>query len=147
MPLLVGIDGDEKMSKSRGNNIGIDEPPEEQFGKTMRSPTRSCHSGRTPRREAASTRTTRSSGSSSSRAASPRARTGRRARKRAEAHFTRVVRQREAPEEVPEATFAANDGVRVPAGVLHWGSATSASHWRRQIDQGGVKLNGEPVAE
>src|SRR4051794_3176725 len=37
-PLLVGIDGVEKMSKSRGNYIGIDEAPEEMFGKTMSIP-------------------------------------------------------------------------------------------------------------
>src|SRR5205807_2225727 len=37
-PLLVGIDGAEKMSKSRGNYVGILEPPEEMFGKTMSIP-------------------------------------------------------------------------------------------------------------
>src|SRR5512133_911151 len=37
-PLLVGLDGEEKMSKSRGNYIGINEPPEEMFGKTMSIP-------------------------------------------------------------------------------------------------------------
>lgn len=35
MPLLAGTDGDRKMSKSFGNHIGLTEPPEEQFGKTM----------------------------------------------------------------------------------------------------------------
>ena len=37
-PLLVGTDGELKMSKSRGNYIGITEPPEEMFGKTMSIP-------------------------------------------------------------------------------------------------------------
>src|SRR5205807_9156717 len=37
-PLLVGTDGVEKMSKSRGNYIGINDPPEEMFGKTMSIP-------------------------------------------------------------------------------------------------------------
>src|SRR5712692_9104055 len=37
-PLLVGVDGEEKMSKSRGNYVGINEPPEEMFGKTMSIP-------------------------------------------------------------------------------------------------------------
>src|SRR5437773_7632630 len=37
-PLLVGLDGEEKMSKSKGNYIGIEEPPEEMFGKTMSIP-------------------------------------------------------------------------------------------------------------
>ena len=35
MPLLIGLDGVQKMSKSFGNYIGIDEPPEEMFGKIM----------------------------------------------------------------------------------------------------------------
>ncbi|MCD6287765.1 MAG: tyrosine--tRNA ligase [Candidatus Hydrogenedentes bacterium] len=38
MPLLVGLDGVEKMSKSKGNYIGINEPPREMFGKTMSIP-------------------------------------------------------------------------------------------------------------
>src|SRR5207247_3229065 len=37
-PLLVGVDGEDKMSKSRGNYIGVGEPPEEMFGKTMSIP-------------------------------------------------------------------------------------------------------------
>ena len=37
-PLLVGLDGEEKMSKSRGNYIGINDPPDEMFGKTMSIP-------------------------------------------------------------------------------------------------------------
>ena len=38
MPILVGIDGHRKMSKSLGNQIGIIDPPEEMFGKTMSIP-------------------------------------------------------------------------------------------------------------
>jgi tyrosyl-tRNA synthetase len=38
MPILVGIDGVEKMSKSLGNYIGVSDPPSEMFGKTMRIP-------------------------------------------------------------------------------------------------------------
>jgi len=37
-PLLVGVDGEDKMSKSRENYIGVNEPPEEMFGKTMSIP-------------------------------------------------------------------------------------------------------------
>ena len=38
LPILPGIDGEEKMSKSKGNQIGVAEAPEEMFGKTMRLP-------------------------------------------------------------------------------------------------------------
>ena len=38
MPLLAGVDGERKMSKSLGNHIGVADPPEEQFGRTMSVP-------------------------------------------------------------------------------------------------------------
>src|SRR6185312_16183824 len=38
MPILVGIDGVQKMSKSLGNYVGVTDPPEEMFGRLMRVP-------------------------------------------------------------------------------------------------------------
>ena len=38
MPILPGVDGERKMSKSLGNHIGVSDPPEEQYGKTMSIP-------------------------------------------------------------------------------------------------------------
>ena len=77
-PLLVGTDGELKMSKSRGNYIGITEPPEEMFGKTMSIPDKALPQwwellvgGEHPR--------IRCPGSSSWRAGSRHAGTGRRA--------------------------------------------------------------------
>jgi tyrosyl-tRNA synthetase len=144
-PLLVGLDGAEKMSKSRGNYIGIEEPPEEMFGKTMSIP------------DTALPQWWELLGGGGDHADDPlewklelaRRITGRwhgeEGARAGEAHFTRVVRQHEAPEEVPEATFAASEGtVHLPA-VLQAQFGQSSSHWRRQIDQGGVKLNGESV--
>ncbi len=144
-PLLVGLDGAEKMSKSRGNYIGILEPPEEMFGKTMSIPDEALPQwwellvggGEHPdsplewKLELARRITTRWHGEEG-------AKTG-------EDHFTRVVRRHETPAEVPEATFAASDSVVYLPAVLQAELGRSASHWRRQIDQGGVKLNGEPV--
>jgi tyrosyl-tRNA synthetase len=144
-PLLVGLDGAEKMSKSRGNYIGILEPPEEMFGKTMSIPDEALPQwwellvggGEHPdsplewKLELARRITTRWHGEEGAKAG--------------EDHFTRVVRRHETPAEVPEATFAASDGVVYLPAVLQGELGRSASHWRRQIDQGGVKLNGEPV--
>jgi len=145
-PLLVGLDGEEKMSKSRGNYVGILEPPEEMFGKTMSIPDKALEQwwallaggGDHPespmewKLELARRITARWHGQDGARAG--------------EAHFTRVVRRHEAPEEVPEATFAAVDGkVYLPA-LLQESFGNSGSHWRRQIDQGGVKLDGIPAA-
>ena len=144
-PLLVGLDGGEKMSKSRENYIGILEPPEEMFGKTMSIPDEAlpqwwellvgggehADSPLEWKLELARRITMRWHGEEG-------AKTG-------EDHFTRVVRRHETPAEVPEATFAASDSVVYLPAVLQAELGRSASHWRRQIDQGGVKLNGEPV--
>ena len=144
-PLLVGVDGVEKMSKSRGNYIGILEPPEEMFGKTMSIPDEALEQwwdlvaggGEHPaepmewKLELARRVTARWHGEDGAAAG--------------EGHFTRVVRRHEAPEEVPEATVSsANGSVYLPA-ALQQVFGNSGSHWRRQIDQGGVKLNGGTV--
>jgi tyrosyl-tRNA synthetase len=144
-PLLVGLDGDEKMSKSRGNYIGILEPPEEMFGKTMSIPDRAlpqwwdlvAGGGEHPespmewKLELARRVTARWHGAEGAAAG--------------EAHFTRVVRRHEAPEEMPDAVVEAKDGsVYLPA-ALQAVFGNSGSHWRRQIDQGAVRVNGDPV--
>jgi len=145
-PLLVGLDGAEKMSKSRGNYIGIEEPAAEMFGKTMSIPDEAlpqwwdlvAGGGEHPespmewKLELARRITARWHGVEGARAG--------------EEHFTRVVRQHEAPEEMPEARFAASNAVVYLPAVLQESFGQSGSHWRRQIDQGGVKLNGEVVS-
>jgi tyrosyl-tRNA synthetase len=144
-PLLVGTDGVEKMSKSRGNYVGILEPPEEMFGKVMSIPDAALEQwwtlvgggGAHPeapmewKLELARRITARWHGAEGARAG--------------EEHFTRVVRRHEAPEDVPEATFAADGGVVHLPGLLVELAGNSTSHWRRQIDQGGVKVNGGSV--
>jgi tyrosyl-tRNA synthetase len=143
-PLLVGLDGDEKMSKSRGNYIGIDEPPEEMFGKTMSIPDRALaqwwemlvgdedHPADPMewKLELARRVTDRWHGREGAAAG--------------EAHFTRVVRRHEAPETLDEARVDAPQ-LHLPAFLTdRFGHSTS--HWRRTIDQGGVKVNGERVS-
>ena len=64
----------------------------------------------------------------------------------AEAHFTRVVRQREAPEEIAEVALPAGDPVHLPALLVSLGIG-STSEARRMIAQGGVKVDGEAVSE
>jgi tyrosyl-tRNA synthetase len=146
-PLLVGLDGADKMSKSKGNTIGIEDPPEEMFGKTMSIPDEALRQwwellaggGEHPENpmewklELARRITARWHGEEGARAG--------------EEHFTRVVRQGGAPAEVPEATFEAGaDGTVYLPAALQAVFGQSASHWRRQIDQGGVRLNGDPPA-
>jgi tyrosyl-tRNA synthetase len=61
----------------------------------------------------------------------------------AEAHFTRVVREGRAPDDVDEVVHS-DESVYFP-GLLAKRFGQSASHWRRVIDQGGVKLDGAPL--
>ena len=64
----------------------------------------------------------------------------------AEAHFTRVVRQGEAPEDVPEIGLPDGDPVHLPALLVERLGVGSTSEARRLIEQGGVRVNGEPAA-
>ncbi len=142
-PLLVGLDGEEKMSKSKGNYIGITEPPEEMFGKTMSIPDAALpqwwdmlvggdHAADPMewKLELARRITARWHGDGGARAG--------------EEHFTRVVRRHEAPEEMDEALVDGRE-IHLPA-FLTERFGQSTSHWRRTIDQGGVKVNGEPAS-
>jgi tyrosyl-tRNA synthetase len=146
-PLLVGTDGTEKMSKSRGNTIGITDPPDEMFGKTMSIPDSALPQwwelliGQGPlqvdeamaaKLDLARRIVTRWHGEDA--AAS------------AEAHFTRVVREGGAPSEVQEALLPDGDPIHLPA-LLAAAFGLSTSEARRMIGQGGVKLNGSPVTD
>jgi tyrosyl-tRNA synthetase len=69
---------------------------------------------------------------------------GEEAAQAAEEHFTRVVREGQAPDEVEEVEHP-EETVYFP-GLLSARFGQSSSHWRRVIEQGGVKIDGEPLA-
>jgi tyrosyl-tRNA synthetase len=144
---LVSWDG-AGMSASRGNYIGLAEAPEEQFGKAMRIPDELLpqwyrlvmESDADPlasdpfaaKLELARFVVTRSHGADAARAA--------------EEHFTRVVREGQAPEDVAEIALPAGDPLHLPAVIAHtFGFSTSEA--RRLLAQGGVRVDGEPVAD
>jgi tyrosyl-tRNA synthetase len=141
---LVSWDG-AGMSASRGNYIGLGEAPEEQFGKAMRIPDslleqwyrlvmeESPPEGDPLDAKLALARwiVTRSHGDEAARAA--------------EEHFTRVVREGRAPDEMPEHALPAGDPVHLPA-VLAEAFGVSTSEARRLIAQGGVKLGDVPAS-
>jgi tyrosyl-tRNA synthetase len=144
-PLLLSWDG-QKMSSSVGNNVPLTAAPEEQFGRTMRIPDtqleewyglvleRDVPAGEPMEAKLALARAivARSHGEEAAAAA--------------EAHFTRVVREGQAPEDVPEAPLPAGDPVHLPALMAAcWGLSTSEA--RRLIEQGGVKVNGTAVGK
>jgi len=144
--LLVGVDGAEKMSKSRGNYIGILEPAREMFGKTMSIPDTAlaqwwelvAGGGPHPddpmewKLELARRIARRWHGEEEALAA--------------EDYFTRVVRRHEMPAELPEAPLPDGDPVHLPA-LLASVFGVSTSEARRLLAQGGIRLNGEVLHE
>ena len=144
--LLVGTDGTDKMSKSVGNYVGIDEAPEEQFGKVMSIPDTALPQWW----RLALDREPSEADPLQSKLALARAIVARyhsdEAAQAAERHFSRVVRRHEAPEEIPERPLPAGDPVHLPA-VLAAAFGLSTSEARRLIGQGGVKLDGAVVSE
>jgi len=72
---------------------------------------------------------------------------GEEAAQRAEEHFTRVVREGQAPEEIPEWPLPDEDPVHLPALLVEAGLVPSRGEGRRLIGQGGLKIDGEVVTE
>jgi tyrosyl-tRNA synthetase len=145
-PLLVSWDG-EKMSSSLGNNIPLTAAPEDQFGRAMRiSDALLPEWYRLVMEEELD------------RSAEPfeaklelarfivRRSHGEEALERAEAHFTRVVREGKAPDDVREALLPPGDPVHLPA-LIRDEFGLSTSEARRLIQQGGVKLDGSTVTD
>jgi len=144
-PLLVSWDGD-KMSSSVGNNIPLAAPPEEQFGRTMRISDDLLEDwyrlvveeplpGGDPldaKLALARWIVTRSHGEAAARIA--------------EEHFTRVVREGRAPDDVPEHVLPSENPIHVPA-LLAAAFGLSTSEGRRLISQGGVKVDGAVVSD
>jgi tyrosyl-tRNA synthetase len=148
LPLLTGTDGVRKMSKSFGNYIGVTEPPEELYGKTMSIPDSSlpewyrlllgsevppAMSPRDAKRALALALVARFHGEA--------------AAEEAERAFDRVHLRREAPEEVGTVEWPRDSGqVHLPA-LLSQAFGISTSEARRSIAQGGVKIDGQPAAD
>ena len=144
LPLLVGTDGTEKMSKSLNNYVGVTDPPEDMYGKSMRIPDELLGSWYRLLllRDAPADIGPRDAKRALARALVERYH-GPEAAVRAEEHFDRMAARR-APDDVPEASFS-DDPVHLPA-VLGDAFGVSRSEVRRQIAQGGVHI-GEEVVE
>jgi tyrosyl-tRNA synthetase len=146
VPLLTGIDGAQKMSKSFGNHIGITEPPDEMYGKTLSIPDAllgewySLLLGVDPPADASP----RDAKHALARGLVARFH-GEEAAERAAAGFERVFVEGELPPDIEEAEVPATNGVvHLPQLIadLFGGSRSQA---RRQIEQGGVRLDQEKV--
>jgi tyrosyl-tRNA synthetase len=155
MPLLVGTDGRQKMSKSIGNQIGITDPPAEMYGKAMSIPDELVGEYRRLLLDGDG-----DGGDQGAPGGGTAARDAKRALARdlvawlhseedavaAERAFERVFVSHEAPEQIDDATVAADGAsVHLP-GVIAAEFGLSRAEARRLIDQGGVTLGDAPVA-
>jgi tyrosyl-tRNA synthetase len=149
MPILVGTDGEKKMSKSLGNYVGVTDAPEEMFGRLMRIPDeamadyyRLLLGGEAPdappneaKRALARRIVERFHDAEAASAA--------------EEHFNRLFVHHGVPEEIEEVEltpYLDDNGGRVHLPLLMAGAfAISSSEARRLLTQGGVKLDGEAL--
>jgi tyrosyl-tRNA synthetase len=148
MPILVGTDGVQKMSKSLGNYIGVTDSPEEMFGKLMSIPDEAMAEYF---RLLLGAEVPAGPPNEAKRALGKRIVErfhGEGAGQAAEEHFNRLFVDRGIPDEVPEVSLAdfaggRHDMVHLPQ-LMAKSFAISSSEARRLIQQGAVKLDGEP---
>jgi tyrosyl-tRNA synthetase len=147
VPLLVGTDGVEKMSKSLGNHVGVTDPPDDMFGKVLSIPDAAMPSwydlllgsappeGESPRdqkRALARALVNRYHGAEAAEAA--------------EAHFDRVHVAREVPDDIPTLQLPDGETVHLPE-LLGDELGMTRSDVRRTVSQGGVRLDSVPISE
>ena len=150
LPLLVGLDGEKKMSKSLKNAVGILEEPFEMYGKIMSIPDeamasyallltaipegeiRAAHP-RDAKARIALEITTRFHGAEQAREAQER--------------FVRQFSRREMPEEIPPVSVPAPWPVRLSTAMVRAGAARSESQAKQLILQKAVDLDGAPVSD
>ena len=159
MPLLEGLDGINKMSKSLGNYVGIAESPNEIFGKLMSISDQlmwryiellsfePMTTVRAWRERVAGGRNPREIKVLFAREIVARFH-GARAAEQANEEFERRFRHGELPEDMPEVTLEApEEGLVIPQLLKQAGLVPSVSEAVRMIEQGGVKLDGERVSD
>jgi len=160
LPVLEGVDGVEKMSKSLGNYIGITEPPSEIFGKTMRIPDEligkyfELVSSYSPEglREVRARLDDPSVNPSHLKRELARDLVAQfyddDAAREAEEHFNTIHVSKDRPNDVPAADVEAGDeGAWVVRVIADAGLCKSSSEARRMIRQGAVKVDGEKITD
>src|SRR5437870_2956342 len=153
MPILVGLDGQRKMSKSLGNYVGITEAPGEIFGKMMSIPDELMWSyyelltDRTPQ-EIVALKQEVAGGKLHPMDAKMRLAEeviagfhGQGAARKAAENFQRVFRDRQAPEEVPIVKLPKGPAKKLAALLVDLKLAPSKAEGERLIKQGGVEID------
>ena len=157
LPILVGTDGHIRMSKSVGNAIGINEPPEQMYGKVMSIPDHAMVDYFTLVTRYTPTQVAAVKQKVADGQVHPRDVKMELAREivsifhspaaaqMAEEHFVTVFQQRDIPEDMPE--YVVDGPVNVVELMSGAGLIGSKSEGRRLVTQGGVKLDGQPISD
>jgi len=159
VPLLVGTDGQQKMSKSLGNYIGVDDPPQDMYGKVMSIPDDLMIDyfellTNVPGKELAEFRQQLAAQSINPMILKKRLAKelvaqfhGTEAARQAESHFEKVVQKGESPQEIRTIAIPSAEAVGIPMILVDEGLAKSRSEARRLIRQGAVEIDGQRITE
>ncbi len=155
-PLLIGTDGNQKMSKSYDNYIGIDETPEDMYGKTLSIPDnliypyfelvtdvdeealrllkeKATSDPRNTKHELAWTITNMYHGVEKA--------------DQARSHFEKTVVKKDVPDDIPEFAIVSGEHHRILDIMKSVNFVASNGEGRRLVTQGGVTLNGEKITD
>jgi len=146
MPILAGLDGTRKMSKSLGNHVGVSDAPQEMYGKTLSVPDAAMGGwyGLLLGEDAPDGVSARDAKHDLARRLVERFHSADAARAAAE-HFERVFVQHALPDDIEETAFFAVDGVvHVPA-LIADAVGRTRSDARRMLGQGAVRIDGEAL--
>ena len=152
MPILVGTDGVQKMSKSLGNYVALEEPPEEMYGKLMSLPDElisSYYEYLTDVPDADIAEMTRAMESETANPMDFKKRLAHRitttfhdthAADSAQSHFEQVVQRRDLPDDMPEVALAEVSELPIHRLLVQTGLVSSNGEARRLLTQGAVEL-------
>jgi len=159
MPLLVGTDGVQKMSKSLGNYIGVTDPPAEMYGKTMSINDSMIIPYLELLTDVPDDEIEHFNAGMAGGRLNPMTVKKRLAHElvkdfwsvkdagEAAEEFARTVQQREVPDDIPELRVAAGSTALLSAEISRAGLAKSRSEARRLLEQKAIEINGKTVNE
>jgi len=153
MPILVGLDGTEKMSKSKGNYIGVTDPPNDMFGKVMSISDEMMENYFTLLTDTPLTRIKILVDPDRTHPKEAKVLLGKAiitqfhdeaAAEAAAAHFDKVFKQKELPDEIPEFVFS-DALVSVKECLLTCKLVKTGGEAKRMVKQGGVRIDGKRI--
>jgi tyrosyl-tRNA synthetase len=155
MPILVGLDGVQKMSKSKGNYIGVTDAPADMFGKTMSIPDNLMENYYTLLTDLPVDEIKILCDSAQTHPKQAKVRLGKlivtqfynaEAAEKAAAEFDKVFAQNQLPEDMPEVSIAA-EPVMLSKLLVQCALVETGGEAKRMCIQGGVRINDERIAE